>query len=119
MLRGLTRLQGQFLLAEVVQTVNKQMRNTRHMMIGWTDLGRALPFGVDAEDGAACLRVSLALSPLKPPALHTSLLSHYSPSPSLIPRLYSPSASTPPCLYPISPQKSQPGDYLPIRAVAR
>ena len=95
------------------------MRNTEHMMIGWTDLGWALPFGVDAEDGAACLQVSLALSPLKHPALHTSHLSHYSLFPSLILSLYSPSASTLLCLYPISPQKSQPGDYLPIRAVAR
>jgi len=52
-------------------------------MIGWTDLGWALPFGVDVEDGAACLQVSLTFSLLEPPALHTPLLSYYSPSPSL------------------------------------
>ena len=59
-------------------------------------LGRVLPFGVDAEDGvnsAACLQVSLALSPL-------SLLFFIPPLCPiiLILRLYSPRASTLLCL---------------------
>ena len=90
---------------------------------------------LDAEDGvnsAACLQVSLATlgfplpsSSLKPPALHTSLLSYYSPSPSL--RSHSPPLLTtrpyPPVSLsytrPISPQKSHLATWVGRRIVSR